>query len=161
MTKEATFRLLSLSISLVIVSTMALTHIKAGKIKTWAKTKGTIEYIYSQYASSPTVAGAEDKGKKKTFIKYRYKVQGVDYSGKTVILLEYIYFPEILLAKLSHGEVTIYFNPEAPHQSIISTQYPYVSMIMLSLSAAALLSISLWFNKIKNFFYTFLITLKL
>ena len=140
---------------------MILTHIKAEEIKTWERTKGTIESIYSQYASSPTVAGADDWGKKKTSIKYSYQIQGAKYSGNKAILLDYIYFPETLLTKLSPGEVNVHFNPESPSQSIISIQYPSVAMTMLALSATGLLSIALWLNRIINFLYKVLTSLRL
>ena len=141
-------RTLLFGIGLSLIVLMLHTHIKAQDVQNWVATHGVLKHVSSRYLSSPTVAEANDWGKRKVTVKYDYSYQGTTYSGDKAIILDFIYFPTSILESLSQGDITVYVKPNAPKESILFKRYPSEAMMQIGLFALILIALAIGLPKL-------------
>jgi len=139
-------------VGIALAITTILAHQKALEAANWKATHAHLIYAYSQNLSSPTKAGANDWGRQKALVKYRYSVNNHSYTGHRLMPLDYIYFPEDRLNTLKKrdGPIEVYFNPKSPSESFIYIDYPFTPMIFLVASSTFFILLGFFGKTIKK-----------
>ena len=139
-----------ITIGAVLFSAALLAHKKALEVAQWRATDGYLLYAYTQNLSSPTVASANDWGTQKAIVQYRYSVNRESFTGDTLMLLDFIYFPQnkIHTSDNKAKKIIVYFNPQNPSESLIHKDYPYTSIIMVITAGTLFLLIGISLRKL-------------
>ena len=137
-----------LGIAIFLIAAMA--YLESKQYPDWQSVQASLESLSVQNASSPTVAGASDWGSDVGRARYRYKVQGVEYVGSRIMPLQNVYLPKEMLAGLSKGNTTVYFNPGNPAESFIYANTPATQIAMLVLAGILVIMIAFTLPWFKN-----------
>src|ERR1700677_1526728 len=116
---------------------------KAKKIQSWPSTPGRI-------TASGVVFSSGRIGVWEPKLSYTYTVDGREYTGKVITLVETdtgsVQLAEAKIAPYPVGrEVTVFYNPRKPRDSLLQKQWSYGDFVVIGLVGAVFLAVGIFF----------------
>lgn len=116
----------------IILAVISANHLKEfKKYKTWPKTKGTI-----------TIAKVVGNRAFRPDIEYQYEVDGVQYSGTSFLNVpgfggrtNRLDAAEKIVKQYESKDITIFYNPQNPGESLLKINPPYSVYLQLAFGA--------------------------
>jgi hypothetical protein len=108
-------------------------YVESSNFPAWKQTDAKVEFAFTQNASSPTVAGANDWGADFSRVRYTYTVGGSTYVGNRVMPLEWVYLPRSAVSTISRPISAVFYDPATPSESYILAVRPTTQIIILTL----------------------------
>jgi len=114
----------------------------------WIEVKVELDYALLQNASAPSRDGWSPSYVR---ARYHYSVDGIPYTGYSVLPLEHVFLPKESVQSLKPGKIMIFHNPESTENSFIYVDYPTSQLLMLGMVASLLIMLGVFFKTLFRF----------
>lgn len=127
---------------------MANTHLVFKDLGHWTEVSGRIDYAFTKNITVGSCGGADCSGRRTAEIRYTYDVDGREYVGYRVALLDFVYMPRSYSNLPSGSNVKVFISPVDPAESLLTKEYPVEAMVQTAFFATVCLTFGIWFRQI-------------